>query len=395
MKTSRLRLLFLGLGLILFTASALYAQFVTSANATLGARQFNGTLGSSKFTEYRDLPTGLFMNVFSINFMNQDYTNVLSIWGSHVGQKDQNIAAQLGVRGKFKLELEWDQTPHNYTNTARTVFNGSGGGVLTMPVLVRSQLRTLVATDVNPAVTGIQFDTVAVTNLLLGVVNSTDVVSRRDKAKASVSYSPSEQLDIKFQYSNERRSGTKPLGVNFAFNPIEVPEPTAYRTQEALANLEYATKDWNVQLGYSASIFTNKNDVLIWDNPFREIDAVGTSSRGRLDLYPDNTAQSVSFSGAANLPYSTRVATSLSYGWRRQDDKFIPYTINTALLSDPTFPTLPASSLNGKVGTTLVNFSVTNRFFSSVWFSARYRSFDYDNQTPSLIFPAYVAYDNS
>ena len=281
MNTKRLRLVFLALGLILFTASALYAQFVTSANATLGVRQFNGTLGSSKFTEYRDLPTGLFMDVFSINFMNSDYTNVLSIWGSHVGQRDQNVAAQLGVRGKFKLELEWEQTPHNYTNTARTVFNGAGGAVLTMPVLLRSQLRTLLNTDISPA-PGLQFDTLAVTTLISGVVNNVDIVSRREKAKAAFAYSPTEEIGLKVQYSNERRSGTKPLGVNFAFNPIEVPEPTAYRTQEALTNLEYATRDWNIQLGYSASIFTNKNDVLIWDNPFRETDPVNVPSRADL-----------------------------------------------------------------------------------------------------------------
>lgn len=395
MNTKRLISALVALSLVLCCAPTIYAQVVTSASAELGGRQFYGTRGSSKFTEYRDLPAGLFGNMFSLNFMNADYTHVLSVWGAKVGQADQNFAAQAGIRGKFKLELEWDQIPHNYTNTARTVFSGAGGGELVMPDLVQNRLRTILATDLKPSVAGVQFDTLGVTNLVLGTARGADIVSRREKTKATFSYSPTEKLDIKLHYSNEGRSGTKPLGGNFAFNPVELIEPTNYRTQEAKTSVEYAAKKWNIQLGYSASIFDNNVDVLVWDNPFREIDAVGTGSRGRLDLYPNNTAQNVSFSGAATLPFSTRFVTTLSSGWRRQNNSFIPYTINTALTTDATFPTLPAQSLNGKVGTTLMNFSLTNRLISSVWLTARYRFFDYDNQTPSLIFPAYVMTDNT
>jgi MtrB/PioB family decaheme-associated outer membrane protein len=395
MKTKRFSLAFLSSAVILLAVVPGYTQIVTTANATLGARQFSGTLNSSKFTEYRELPSGLFMNVFSVNFMKEDYRNFLLLWGSHVGQRDQNIAAQMGVQGSFKLELEWDQTPHNYTNTARTVFSGTGSGELVMPALVRNRIRTIQATDINPGVPGVQFDTAAVSSLILGTARGVEMMSRRDRGKIALSYSPTERVDINLQYTNERRSGTKPLGGNFSFNPIELVEPTDYRTHEALASVEYARKNWNLQLGYSASIFKNNVDVLVWDNPFREVDAVGAGSRGRLDLYPDNTAQKVSFSGAANLPFSTRFMTSVSYGWRKQDDPFIPYTINTALTTAANFPTLPAQSLNGKVGTTLINLSLVNRFFSSVWFTARFRSFNYDNQSPSLIFPSYVQTDNS
>ena len=371
------------------------AQSVTNTHVQLGGRQFNGTLGSSKFTEYRDLPAGLFLRTFSLDFMNTDYTNILSFSGGNVGQRDQTFAAQWGKRGSFKLEFDWDQIPHNYTNSARTVFSGAGSSVLLMPDLLQNRLRTILTTDINPSVSGVQFDTLAITNLVLGSARGIDMVSRREKGRAVFSYSPAEEFDIKLRYTNEQRSGTKPLGGNFGFNPVELIEPTNYRTQEASTNLEYAAKDWNVQLGYYASIFENAIDVLVWDNPFREIDAVGAASRGRIDLYPNNTAQNVSFSGAANLPFCTRLMTTASYGWRRQDDKFMPYTINAALDTVANFPTLPATSLNGKVGTTLVNVSLTNRFFSSIWFSARYRFYDYDNGTPSLIFPAYVQTDNS
>ncbi|HEY4644540.1 MAG TPA: MtrB/PioB family outer membrane beta-barrel protein, partial [Bacteroidota bacterium] len=381
MNTKHLLSSLVALSFVLFGAARLSAQFVTNAQAELGGRQFNGTLGSSKFTEYRDLPGGLFVNMFFLDFMNAERTSLLSFRGVNVGQQDQNFALEFGSRGMFMVELEWDQVPHNYTNTGRTVFSNPGSNELVMPDLLQNRLRTILTTDLNPGVAGVQFDTSGVTSLVLGSARPVDILSRRDKGKATVKYSPTEELDIRLQYSNERRSGTKPLGGNFFFNPIEVLEPTDYRTHVAKAGVEYARRGWSVQFGYSASIFDNNVDVLVWDNPFREIDAIGGPSRGRIDLYPSNTAHNVNVSGGANLPLSTRLAITASYGWRRQDDQFIPFTINTALDTLSTFPSLPGSSLNGKVNTSLVNLSLTNRFFSSVWLTARYRVFDYDNQT--------------
>ena len=394
MQTKHLIVLIL-LGLALCDPGRLSAQTVSNANAEFGGRQFNGTLGSSKFTEYRDLPGGLFVTTFSLNFRSDDFTNFFSLWGSNVGQRDQNFMGQLGKRGKWKIEVEWDQIPHDYTTGAKTVFNGAGTGELTMPSLVRNRIRTILTTDLNPAVTGVQFDTAGVTGIILGSAREVAVVSQRDKSKAALNYSLSEEIEFKLQYSNERRSGTKSYGGAFSFNPVELIEPTAYRTQEAKASVEYAAKDWTAQISYSASLFDNNVDVIVWDNPFREVDAVGAGSRGRMDLYPNNTAQNVSFSGAMNLPYATRITATTSYGWRGQNDKFTPFTINRALDTMRTYPVLPAMSLNGKVGTTQINFSVVNRFYSSVWFAARYSSFDYNNQTPSLLFPGYVSTDNS
>lgn len=369
---------------------------VTGADVELGGRRLGGTLNSSKFTEYRDLATGVYTDAFSLGLMNPEHTNALSFSGANVGQRDQHFAAQLARYGVYKVEVEWDQLPHNYTNTARTVFSGSGTGELVMPALVRQQIRRVLTTDLDTVATGVQFDTSAIAAVVLGTARGgIDVVSRREKGKASLSYSPDEALDISLRYSHEKRSGIKPLGGNFGFNVVELLEPTDYRTQEADASVEYTAKRWNLQLDYSASIFDNDIDALVWDNPFNEIDAVGVSSRGRIDLYPDNTANNLSLAGAASLPYATRLMATAARGWRRQDDSFIPYTINAALDTVSNFPTLPAASLDGKVGTTLVNLSVTNRFFRSVWLTARYRMFDYDNQTRSLIFPAYVGYDGN
>lgn len=60
-------------------------------------------------------------------------------------------------------------------------------------------------------------------------------------------------------------------------------------------------------------------------------DVAGTASRSRMDLYPDNTAHSLTFAGAFNLAESTRFMASISPGWMLHNDPFVPFTINTAL----------------------------------------------------------------
>jgi len=48
-----------------------------------------------------------------------------------------------------------------------------------------------------------------------------------------------------------------------------------------------------------------------------------------MDLYPDNKAQYLSFAGATNVTKYMRLMGSVSPGWLRQNDAFLPYTTNS------------------------------------------------------------------
>ena len=62
----------------------------------------------------------------------------------------------------------------------------------------------------------------------------------------------------------------------------------------------------------------------------------GTGScRGRLDLYPNNQAHTVTLSGSASLPYKTNFMGTMSYGCMLQDAPFLPFTINSCYGSGP------------------------------------------------------------
>src|SRR5262249_45070016 len=83
---------------------------------------------------------------------------------------------------------------------------------------------------------------------------------------------------------------------------------------------------------------------------------------------------------------------SFFYDQMKQNDPFLPYTLNTAIVGlaengskfDPTNPAnLPARSLNGKVNTTSFTGNAGNRF-GPFDLTLRYRYYDYADKTPRL-----------
>ena len=93
----------------------------------------------------------------------------------------------------------------------------------------------------------------------------------------------------------------------------------------------------------------------------------------------------------------SRYVGTVSYNMMRQNQAFLPFTINTK----PGFFTingqnpanlaaLPASSLNGAINTLLSNNVVTTQITPELKSKLSYRYYDYDNDTPELYFPNWV-----
>jgi MtrB/PioB family decaheme-associated outer membrane protein len=102
--------------------------------------------------------------------------------------------------------------------------------------------------------------------------------------------------------------------------------------------------------------------------------------RGQVDLYPSNHAHTFTMTGTASLPLMTKFLGTVSYGWRFQDDSFLPFTINSAIAQ----PTLSRSSLEGDVRPTMVNLTLVNNFINNLNLKAYYRLYDMDNRTESV-----------
>lgn len=343
--------------------------------AELGGRDIEGNgLSSSKFNEYRDLQDGFFMDSLEIYLDSEKRNHYLELQMFDLTRDDQRYSLSVGRHGRYKFQLTWDAIPHAFSNQAKTLFTRSGAELL-IPDSVQSDVEA---------------DETTLAGHLKGA-HPFDLDIQRKKITASLDHSPTPDTQISMKYWIEERDGVQPVGTTRFFEDmINLPAPVNYRTQNFELKTEYATKTYQLQLGYSLSAFDDKYSALVWDNIFSDTDAVGDSSRGRLTLYPDNMAQSISFNGAYNLPfYSTRLFSSFSYGWWVQNEDFLPYTINPAI---PTFP-LPARSLGGEINPMLLALEMVTRPHKNLTLKGRYRLYDLNNSAKSYVWD-YVSTDN-
>jgi MtrB/PioB family decaheme-associated outer membrane protein len=362
--------------ILLLMPKAAIAQEEERGQIEVGVRQVLGDRDAIKFKEYRDIPNGLYIQRFELNLnnlLNDRY--FLNYQTRESIEKDQSHLLSTGMNGKFRFLFRWDETPHGFTNSAKSFYANTGGGRFTVPAVVRGSLQTTPA-NLNGFLSGAP------------VLN---VGLRRNTAGGEFRYTPTVNWNFDFGYSHEKQFGSRPFGSAIYFtNTIEHPEPIDYRTQNVRAQADFGKRSYALQFGYSGSFFKNRNSTLVWDNPFRASDIVDGPASGRIDLYPDNNAHSLSVAGLVNLPGSTRFMGSLVRGWMRQNDAFVPFTTNTAI---PNVPELPAASLDGRKQTLAMNYTLTNRAIPALFLTARYRSYDYANDSRSLIFSNYVATD--
>jgi len=343
----------------------------------VGVRVSAGDDKASKYLEYRDIPNGFFVRRFELrlpNLLKNRY--FFNLQSRETIEKDQTHLLEVGRYTKFRGQLRWDQTPHYFTNTTSTLFNQSAPGVFTFPLSLRTLLQSAPSTLSTVLKGNAPFD-----NRM-----------RRHMGLGSFTVTPTSNWTVQAQYSRESALGWRPLGTttNSFTNAIELPEPIDYRTHLTDVGAEYANKKWVIQFGYSGSLFTNEISTLVWDNPFRTTDAANAGATGRADLYPDNNAHQIRLAFSIKLAKDTRFMGSIVRGWMFQNDSFLPFTINSAIAN---VPTLPATSLHGEKNTLAMNYTLNSTILRRLPMTIRYRSYDYDNDTPSLTFSDYVRTD--
>ena len=100
------------------------------------------------------------------------------------------------------------------------------------------------------------------------------------------------------------------------------------------------------------------------------------------------------FAGAVNLGKYLRLLASITPGWLRQNEAFLPYTTNAAITGCggtagalcTTTASLPSSSLEGSKQTLAMNYTLVTLPWKSVQIKAGYRHYDYNNNTPVRTF---------
>ncbi len=385
--------------LSVFAASLSSAQvevgdLTISGGAEVGGlpRHFEGK--KAKFEEYRDIPESVIVPQLQLIIGGKKEEYYLNFNATEVGRNDQNYSLRVGRYGLVDLEFQWDQIPHIFSlDTARTPYlRDGGGGIFTLGSKPATTAGTAVRDWVN------------------STANFVDLKLFNGIGRFNIRYTPSPAWTFTAGYSSYDSSGKRAFGALFgtspgSFNITELTEPISYQTHNIELGGEYAGNGWTLGLKYNGSLFHNNISTLIWDNPINltgvgsacvdtaayQTNGTGGPCRGRMDVYPSNQAHTFSLTGTAALPMKTQFLGTVSYGWRLQDDRFLPFTINSAISQ----PRISATNLGGDVRPLMVNATFVNRYVDRLDLKAYYRLYDYDNRSKRVSLPdGYIKLDS-
>lgn len=364
----------------------------TEGSITFGSQWWTQTAPEAKYQEFGQAPRGAFLDSYAIRDWRD--RNLIEFYGSNALRKDQAASLTWWNGARVRVDVDYRQIPHNISFTSQTPYTQIGLGTLVLPDSLQR------ANELNPS---------AYASRMTDLLNAAPRVAlgfRTDIARARVRARPARGWQLELTGVRREREGTKPYGGSFGFNSaVEIFEPISQRTIDADARASYqktfaSGSALSVEAKAGLSAFDNDVDALRWDNPKRLTDRTYASayvagdgtSLGQLDLYPDN--RSVHGDLAVGLQLPRRTAFSAAVGIRQdtQDDRWLPYTVNTAILQPDTFP-LPGTNTEAKAIILSQNYRFTTNAVKSFGATLRYRQYHYDNQTSEHDFPGHVRLD--
>ena len=284
----------------------------------------------------------------------------------HAGYRDQRYSAAINDFGKVKGWFQYNSIPLFFSEDTKTLFSPEGGvseNILRIPDAIQTGLqnKTLPYASVD------------------GLAMPFDLRLKRTVTQFSATYTPTRNLDLNVAVSSSAKDGNQPWAGTFGFSDaVELPAPVQTRTTDLDTGLEWANSRGSARVGYYGSFFRNEFTTLVWDNPLRITDSPTLGPlQGRETLWPDSNLNTGNISGALNLPARSHATAYLSIGNWTQDNPLIPFTVNSAL---PVIP-LDRASSDVQARVTSMNYTFSSRPTDIVWFSARYKSYDFDNRT--------------
>ena len=406
-------------GMVFHVDPVILEALETSVDSDLDTFQFRedpGRVESAKFSEYRDLGSGFRLRELHITGDSPKSDRYLDFRGTNVGRADARYGLQYGMWGDWKLDVDYNKIVHRFGNEALFLWHETGPGRFEIADPSQAQIQTAIEQQraVNPA--GINFAFLrGLLTPYLETAATIDVGLRRDRTDVSFDIGRMAALSWSLRVEHENRNGTRPYGGSFGFsNAPEIVEPIDYDTSSAELRGEWNGKNGGLQLGYRYSQFENNISTLVWDNPFRATNAtdpnaysapgsgsIGGSVLGFADLAPDNDASLLFVNGRTRFGGGWYANGRASYQVLSQDDRLLPYTLNTAIVGenfdgshfDPTNPAnLPARRGDNEVKVLNLSADIGTRFADRFDLAFRYRYYDYDNQSRRIAFPGYVRF---
>ena len=275
-----------------------------------------------------------------------------------LGLDSRVFTLEAGRQGSFGVRVGYRELPYRQFDTTRTVFIPATSDTLTLP-------SDWVAAGLTSNMTQ-----------LSSSLRRQDIGSDRQIMDVGGHWQPTEGFRLYADFQRQNRDGIDITAASSFAQASLLPRWIDYETDQIDAGIRYGTARSSLTLAYFGSYFTNQNPSITLETPF-------TSSPGaellQLATAPENEFQQISLSGAYRATmWDTVLAFSLASGTGKQNEAFLPYTINPNVGASA----LPQSSLDGKVDTSNYALTVTSRPFPKARVKLSYRYDDRDNQTP-------------
>jgi len=279
--------------------------------------------------------------------------------GDRLGLDTRTLELEGGKQGTYELNFLYDQILKNDEDTGRTPYNGDS--VQTLPSGWVTAPGTSGFTALNSS------------------LQEVDLYTQRRNFKVGGRYIQDSHLSYELSFDRQTKDGKQSQGVaiggNFAqARAVILAAPIEYVTDQAGLAVNYKGSDFSARLALANSSFRNANESLRWQNAYDQ--PVGVTE-GQAGTDPDNDMQQI----IATLSYhgidKLNLTGFFSYARMTQDQKFLPYTINSALVTTP----LPRTSLDGEINATTGTLKANWQFLPQTRLNALYEYQEQDNNT--------------
>lgn len=165
----------------------------TSGRIAAGPQLVDNNTNSSKLTEYRDLRGNRFPLEFRFNALRPQGV-FLDLSGNDVTRRDQSIGLGVGNIGLWRLDLSWDEIPHNLSNRAQSPYAETAPGLLNTSQVIAMPLKRLAPTAAQlPQV--LRSDTL-IAAFAQSFARPTDLANQTKKGAVAIRYTGVDGLDL-------------------------------------------------------------------------------------------------------------------------------------------------------------------------------------------------------
>lgn len=395
------------------TAEVEEERYIIHGNVTLGAQAVDQNNDSSKFNEYKDDETDMYIYRLNLGVDDTETGQYFDFRGSRLSRDDQAVLLEFGKAGTYTVGFSLNQIPHRLSNNARTPYDYLGGGTYRVAdgIVDAIQISNVdnasswTLPDAGPGGAG---EDTRINNVLNNSVHDIDLGTLRKDGTFELRYNLTDRATASLSLASSTKDGSIVTGAPIGDRPprslvVQLPEPVDYRTDDIKLALEYNADSYQVDATYLYSQFENSNDSMVWNSLFHapgylnpaatnydDIRLATTTSyatTGEMALNPDNTYHNLTVNAGVSLPWESRLTASLAIGKMRQDETLLPYATSDF---GGTLSSLPRSSAEAEIDTKMLNLAYNINPVSRLNMQLHYRYYDLSNDTPQSEFDYYT-----